>query len=180
VLIWFVGRDGKVFARFQGGRNASMVAKWVDEQLKKYEKEHPRTAVPFEPAECDEDGKCEALEDARAEKKPILLYFGREPGEKDKGKIKSQVKKCRKFEKGTLSSKKAAAVATGWVLLRFDVANPSHAELMKSFGAKDAPTLVMFEPAAKTPQVLGASLRGANLAFYLAKFSAPPDPPAKK
>jgi len=180
VLVWFVGRDGKVFSRFTGGRSASMVAKWLDEELKKYEKEHPRTAVPFEPAECDEKGKCAVLDEAREQNKPVLLYFGREPGEKDKGKIKTQVKKCRKFEKGALSSKKAASVARGWVLLRFDVSKPAHAKLLEALGLKDVPMLVMYEPGSDKPVHLGASLRGANLAYHLAKFSDPPKPPAKK
>jgi len=180
VLIWLVGRDGKLAARFKGGRNASMVAKWLDAELKKYEKDHPRTAVPFESAEFDEEGKCAALETAREDKKPILLYFGREPGEKDVRKAKSQVKKCRKFEKGTLSSKKAAAVAKGWVLLRFDVSQPAHAKLLASFGIKEAPALVMYGPGAATHVNIGTSLRGANLAYHLARFCEPPKAPAKK
>jgi hypothetical protein len=172
VLASLVGRDGKLAAACPGNKaySASSLAKWLDVELKKYEKLHPRTAVPFVAVELDELGECEALEAARRENKPVLLYFGRETGDKKLGK---QVKACRKFEKGTLGSKKAAAEAKGWLLLRFDLADVRHAAFAKKLGVQAAPALWMFEPGNKEPTSLGTKLRGANLAYFLKKFSAP-------
>ncbi|MHC4848296.1 MAG: hypothetical protein ACYTEG_07565 [Planctomycetota bacterium] len=172
VLAWLVGRDGKLAAACPGRKaySASSLAKWLDGELKKYEKLHPRTAVPFAPVELDELGECEALDAARRDNKPVLLYFGRETGEK---KLKAEVKACRKFEKGTLGSKKAAAEAKGWLLLRFDLADTRHAAFAKKLGVERAPALWMLEPGKKEPTSLGTKLRGANLAYFLKKFSAP-------
>jgi len=172
VLAWLVGRDGKLAAACPGNNaySASSLAKWLDGELKKYEKLHPRTAVPFVPAELDALGECEALDAARRDNRPVLLYFGRETGEK---KLKAEVKACRKFEKGTLGSKKAAAEAKGWLLLRFDLADARHAAFAKKLDVKAAPALLMFEPGSKEPTSLGTKLRGANLASFLKKFSAP-------
>ena len=172
VLAWLVGRDGKVVAACPGGKaySSSSLVKWLDEELSRYERLHPRTAVPFVAAELDESGVCESLDAARRENKPVLIYFGRESGEK---KLKKEVKACRKFEKGTLGSKKAATEAKGWLLLRFDLADTRHAAFAKKLGVEAAPALWMFEPGKKEPTSLGTKLRGANLAYFLTKFSAP-------
>ncbi|MHC4939478.1 MAG: hypothetical protein ACYTHK_10950 [Planctomycetota bacterium] len=164
VLAWLVGRDGTLVAACPGGKAyaASSLAKWLDEALRKYEKEHPRTAVPLVFAEVDGMGECPALDP----EKPALLYFGRESGDK------KQLKACRKFEKGALGSKKAARESTGWVLLRFDLAREDHAAFARKLGIQAAPALRIIPPG-RDPIDPGTKLRGANLAYYLKKFSAP-------
>jgi hypothetical protein len=171
VLAWLVGRDGKVVARCPGGKayNASGLSGWLEEELKKYEKLHPRTAVPLVAAELNEEGKCAALTEAVEAKKPVLIYCGRESGTK---KQKKEITACRKFEKGTLGSKKAATAAKGWVMLRLDLSDKKHAELAKTLGVTAAPALLLWEPGKDAPTNLGTKVRGPNLAYYLKKFSA--------
>jgi hypothetical protein len=170
VLAWLVGRDGKVVARCPGGKayNASGLAGWLDDELKKYEKLHPRTAVPLVAAELDDDGKCTVLSEAVEAKKPVLIYFGRESGTK---KQKKEISACRKFEKGTLGSKKAGAAAKGWVLLRFDLADEKHAAFAKALGVVAAPALLIWEPGSDKPTNIGTKVRGPNLAYHLKKIS---------
>ncbi len=165
-LAFLVGRDGKVVSKCPSPYSASSFTKWLGEEVVKYEKSHPRTRVPFVPPTM-EDGRCVEFDEAQQERKPILLYVGRETaGDK---KAKKQIKVCRKFEKGTLSSKKAAAEAKGWVLLRFDIADKRHAEFLKQFGVKTAPALLMFAPGAEKPTDLGTKVKGPNLAYHLKK-----------
>ena len=96
-----------------------------------------------------------------------------EAGENDARKTKSDIKACRKFEKGALGSKKAAAEAKGWTLLRFDLSDPRHAAFALKLGVRKAPALLVFERDKEAPTDLGTKLRGANLAYYLKKLSAP-------
>jgi len=173
---FLVARDGTVFNRCPGGKlySGSSFSKWLAEQAKAYDKKYPRTRVPFSMVEVV-DGRCEALDAAREGQKPILLYVGREETAKDDKSAKKQVKAARKFEKGTLGSKKAGEAAKGWTLLRFNLADPEHAKLLKPFGVEAAPALLMFLPGGEQPQDLGTKLKGPNLAYHLGKHA----PPAK-
>ena len=165
-LAYLVGSDGKVVSKCPSPYAASSFSKWLNEEITKYEKSHPRTRVPFVPPTI-EDEACVEFDEAKRERKPILIYVGRE-STADK-KLKKQIKACRKFEKGTLSSKKAATQAKGWVLLRFDIAEKKHAEFLKQFGVEAAPALLMFAPGAEKPTDLGTKMKGASLAYHLKK-----------
>jgi hypothetical protein len=167
-LAFLVDRDGKVVSKCPNGQtySASGFSRWLTGVVDKYERAHPRTRVPFVIAEPEEVGE------ALAARKPVLLYFGRDSYDKKDDKAKKQMKVCRKFEKGTLNSKKAAeeAQAGKWVLLRFDLAKKAHAELARKHGVAEAPTLVMYLPGANGPEVFaGAKLKGPNLAYRLKK-----------
>jgi hypothetical protein len=171
-LAFLVGRDGKVVSKCPGGQaySASGFSKWLSAEVDKYERAHPRTRVPFVVAEPDE------FESAREARKPVLLYFGRDSFDKKDSNAKKQAKACRKFEKGTLHSKKAAeqAKAGKWVLLRYDLANKEHAAFAKRLGVAEAPVLVMFPAGAEKPEIFaGAKLKGPNLAYHLKRARAP-------
>ena len=165
-LAFLVGRDGKVVSKCPSPYSASSFTKWLKDEVLKYEKSHPRTRVPFLPPTIEEE-TCVEFDEAKQARRPILIYVGRESGG-DK-KAKKQIKACRKFEKGTLSSKKAAAEAKGWVLLRFDIAEKKHAEFLKQFGVEAAPALLMFVPGTEKPTDLGTKVKGPNLAYHLKK-----------
>jgi len=171
--VFLVGRNGKVFARCPGAQaySASGLSKWLAAQIVAYAKRYPRTALAFQEAEITLEQnrpRCEALDAARRVGKPILLYVGREATPRDDRKAKAQVKAVRKFEKGTLSSKRAAAAAKGWTLLRLDISKPAHAALARGFGVKQAPTLLLWAPAMEKPRDLG-KLQPASLAYNLKK-----------
>ena len=86
------------------------------------------------------------------------------------------MKAARKLEKSALDSKKAAAAAEGWVLLRFDLGDESHARLAAGFGVEKAPALVLFAPGAEAGAEAGVLLKrgitGASLAYLLKKHAA--------
>ncbi len=165
-LAFLEGRNGKVVSKGPSPYSASSFTKWLNEEVLKYEKSHPRTRVPFLPPTIEEE-TCVEFDEAKQGRRPILIYVGRESG--DDKTAKKQIKACRKFEKGTLSSKKAAAEAKGWVLLRFDIAEKKHAEFLKRFGVEAAPALLMFAPGADEPTDLGTKVKGPNLAYHLKK-----------
>ena len=176
LLALVLGRDGKVFSLLSNGQQyqAGSLIKWADEQLAEYEKQFPSTRMPFTTGKVEiDDGTvtCAELDAARKAKKPLLLYFGR--GHFDaKDKIaKKENKLARKFEKGTLNSKKAAKEAAGWVLLRFDLANENHARLAAQLKVKAAPDLLMWLPTAEEPTVLGRRATGPKVAFHLKAFN---------
>jgi len=181
--VFVVTRAGSVQARCPNGKvySGGSLAKWMEEEAKKHEKLFPRFRVPFDPAEvtieATDDGEgaatCEALTNALQAGKPVLCYFGREPGLKDDKAIQKQIKACRKLEKAAFGSKKAAAEAKGWTLLRFDLSEKSHAKLANSYGVEAAPAVLLFAAGKKEPTDIGKRLKGANLAYHLKKGRAP-------
>ncbi|MHC4579802.1 MAG: hypothetical protein ACYTED_20690 [Planctomycetota bacterium] len=182
VQAFIVGRDGGVVSRCPDGRaySASSFSKWLEEQADSYDRKFPRTKVPFamaevSPATEEERARCEALEEAREARTPILLYVGREPAPSDDRKAKAQVKACRKIEKGALGSKKAAEAAKGWALLRLDLSRAEHRDLAKGLGVEQAPALLMLLPDREKPVDLGTKLKGSNLAYHLKKNASVED-----
>ena len=150
-------------------------AKWMKEEVDKYERTHPRTVVPLVMADLvSDDGKaysCPAFDEARESKKPVLLYVGRDARPEDSRKVKKEVKAARRLEKAAFSSKKAAAAAKGWVLLRLNLGEKEHAIFAKSLGIEKAPVVLMFLPDNEEPVDLGTRLKGANLEFHLKKHA---------
>jgi len=188
ILVFVVGADGKVFSSLMNGQQyqAAALSKWALEQANAYEKAHPSLRLPFVRAKValrgegtDAKAVCSALDEAREAKKPVLLYFGRSPvGGSDTPTVrgwkaaKKEAKRSRKFEKGTLNSKVAAKEATGWILLRFDLADTAAARLAKTWDVKAAPALVLFEPGASSARVLDRKISGYALAALLKKHKA--------
>jgi hypothetical protein len=177
VQAFVVARDGSVLSRCpnSAGHAASPFARWLDEQAKLHDKRYPRTKVPFAMAEItrdhDDRPRCGSLEEARESGKPILLYVGRDPRPEDERRVRKQIKAAQRFEKGTLGSKKAAEAARGWVLLRLNLAEKSHAAFASTLGVEAAPALLMFLPGEERPVDLGCKLKGPNLAFHLNKHA---------
>ena len=68
-LAFLVGRDGKVVSKCERAYSASSFSKWLAEEVKKYEKNHPRTRMPFVSA------KPADLEEARETGKPMFVVF---------------------------------------------------------------------------------------------------------
>lgn len=177
VQAFLVGWDGEVIARCPDAQahGATGFAEWLADQLRAFEKSHPRTAVPFVPADVEapegEPARCAALAEARAAKKPVLVYVGRDGREDDDRMAKAQTKRARSFEKATLGSKKAAAAAEGWVLLRLDLGDAAQARLAAQLGVKEAPALLALLPGAEGPQDLRLPAAG-SLAYFLQKNAA--------
>lgn len=178
VQVFLCGKDGKVQSRCADGQayDASSLSKWLEEALLAYEKEHPRTAVPFQPPELAGEGeeiRCEAIDAAREAGKPVLLYVGREGREEDARKLKAQVKSCRAFEKSCFGSKKTAEDAEGWLLLRFDLSDEAHAAFLQRYGIEEAPALRMIVAGEESPIDPGTKLKAANLSYHLKKHAPP-------
>jgi len=178
VQAFVLGADGEVIVRAPDAEvhQARSFARWAKAQADAYELEHPRTRVPFLPAEVEveEDGdvrsvRCAALEEARAAKRPALLYLGRGEREGQDRRLRAEVEAARRFERSTLDSKKAAEEAAGWVLLRLDLADATQAAFAAGLGVERAPALVLFLPGAEGGQVLRPGLTGAALAYLLRK-----------
>ena len=166
--------DGEVLSRAPNAQvyQPGSFVKWAKAQVDDYEKRFPLTRVPFVRSDVTEQGdgvRCAALDEAREAKKPVLLYFGRGERSGQAKKLRGEVKAARKFEKGTLGSKKAAEAAAGFVLIRFDLGEPHHATLANTFGVEKAPALVLIEPGAEAPELLKAKISGASLAYRLKK-----------
>jgi len=175
VQAFLVARDGTVFSRCADGQahGASGFSGWLKQEIARFEKQYPRTAFRFEAPDMDLiDGRpaSESFMAARRENKLILLYAGRDSaGRKDK-KLLKEVKASRKFEKGTLSSKKAAEAATGYVLFKIDLAGERQARWAKTKGIEKAPTLLLFLPGEEEPVDL-SRVKGASLAYHLKKHA---------
>lgn len=182
LLAFIVGRDGKVFSLLDNGQQyqASSLSKWAEEQANAYEKKHPTTRMPFARGSVrirregtDTKASSDEVDEAREKKQPILLYFGR-GYHAPKDKVgKREVKRARKFEKGALNSKKSAAQAKGWVLLRFDLADEEHAAFAKQHGVTEAPTLMMWTPAGEKPVTLDRKITTGSLVMKMKKALEP-------
>ena len=158
VLCWLLHADGEHTSTLQDGRQyqAAAMSKWLEEALAAYERDHPRTRVPFVRAEVTgtaEAPRLAALEAARGQQ-PVALYVGRDRFEPDDKVARSESRKARSFEKAVLGSKKAAEAATGWVLLRLDLADPLHAAAARALGATTAPCLLLLPVGAEQAEVL--------------------------
>lgn len=175
VQAFLVARDGSVFSRCPDGRaqSASGFSSWLRDEIAKFEKKYPRTAFPFERPDMDLiDGRpaSESFMAAQRGDKPILLYAGRDSaGPKDR-KARKEVKAARKFEKGTLSNKKAAAAAGGYVLFQIDLADERQAKWARTKGIEKAPTLLLFLPGERAPIDL-SKVKGNSLAYHLKKHA---------
>lgn len=175
-LAFLVARDGQVLSKCPNPYSGSSFAKWMEEEVKEYERTHPRTAVPLVMAGLvkDEDGKsysCPAFDEAREAGKPVLLYAGRDARPDDSRKLKKEVKAARRLEKRAFGSKKAAEAAKGWVLLRLNLGEKEHAVYAKSLGIESAPAVLMFLPGEEKPVDLGTRIRGANLEYHFKKHA---------
>ena len=174
-----VGADGEVVARApdQTAYQGKALAKWLEETLAAYEREHPRTALPLVRADVTGEGEgarrqvaCAALDAARAEGRPALLYFGRDAAPKEEKKLAKEVAAARKFEGKSLDSKAAAEAAEGFLLLRFDLGNEDHARLAADLGVTEAPTVLLVVPGEEAPVALGAPDAG-KLRYHLKKHA---------
>jgi hypothetical protein len=175
VQVFLVARDGAVFSRCPDGQthSASGLSSWLKDEIGKYEKKYPRTAFRFERPDMDLINGRPASESflaAQRGNKPILLYAGRgSAGPKDR-KARKEVKASRKFEKGALSSTKAAEAARGYVLFQIDLADERQAKWAKTKGIERAPTLLLYLPGEKAPIDL-SKVSGNSLAYHLKKHA---------
>jgi hypothetical protein len=175
VQAFVVASSGEVIERCPDGTayGASAFAKWLREHALAYAKKHPRTAVPFQPAEVVEQGdswRCAAFDAARKEGKPVLLYFGREARKSDAKAVKKEAAASRKLESKTLDSKSVAEAAKGFVLLRFDLAEEGHRAFAKTLGVTAAPALLAYGPGAEKPEVWDAKISSSSLSYRLKKL----------
>lgn len=175
VQAFLVARDGSVFSRCPDGRahSASGFASWLRDEIGKFEKKYPRTAFAFERPDMDLiDGRpaSESFIAAQRGGKPILLYAGRDSADAKDRKARKEIKAARKFEKGTLSNKRAAEAAKGYVLFQIDLADERQAKWAKTKGIEKAPTLLLFLPDERAPIDL-SKVKGNSLAFHLKKHA---------
>lgn len=180
--VFVVAHDGKVIARCDDrtAHQPKAFIEWMKGQAGSWEKEHPRTKVPFIPADTTVKGEgaartasCAALEEAIKAATPVLLYFARESADAKDKKAIAEAAECRKFEKGTLGSASAAEAASGWVLLRLDTAEVAGALLAARYGVTTVPALVALLPAEEKPVVMGAATSAGSLALLLGKHGKP-------
>lgn len=173
--------DGKVRARAPDAamHQAAAFARWLDDEADRYEKDHPPTRLPFARGDlerAEEEGaapRCDAVEAARKDGRPALLYFGRDPVADPTREAKKEIRASQKFERRTLDSEKAADAAKrveGLVLLRFDRGDPEAAAYARTFGVKRAPCLVLLAREGGEPKLLDAGTSGASLAYQLEKL----------
>ena len=115
VLAFVVAADGTVQGRAPDAvpYQAGSFGKWLVEQAKVFEREHPRLRMKFVLSELTkgEPPACAALDAARKEEKTVLLYFGRGAKADATRAEKKEIVASTKFEKKTLDSKSAAEAA---------------------------------------------------------------------
>jgi hypothetical protein len=175
VLVFLLAPDGSLVERCPpaSAYQASLFAKWLRERLDRYEREHPRTKVPFVRAAVTRSGDratCPELEAARKEGKPVLLYLGRDARPGDDRKARAEVKAARAFEKKQLGSERTAEAAKGWALFRLDLGDPDHAAAARALGVEKAPSVLMFLPG-EAPVDLSGKLRSGSLVYHLRKHA---------
>jgi NADH dehydrogenase/NADH:ubiquinone oxidoreductase subunit G len=177
ILAFVVDFEGKVVSKIDTNKayQPKAFADWLKEQADQWERDHPRTRIPFMPAEVTLEGEgtdttpvCAALDEAREAKKSVVIYVGNEADKTAPKKDRAEAAKARKFEKKTLNSKKAAKAAEGWVLLRLDRSKKAHRALADGLGVKEAPSLVLIVDG-KEPLVLKGTTSGSALAYKLEK-----------
>jgi hypothetical protein len=178
VLAFVAQSDGTVLEKAKDAYTPSSFAKWLNRMADKVERANPKTRVPLVRADVVAEGegaarkvRCAALDAAREAGKPVLVYVGRSSGADDGKAEKTQVATSRRFEKGTLSAKSAAAACEGWVLLHLDLRDPDHRIVAKTLGVEKAPALLMLLPGAEKPESLGTKLSGQSLAYKLKKHA---------
>lgn len=175
LLALLVGVDGEVESLLSNNQqyNVGGLTKWLDGQLKAYEKAHPRTRLPFVLADVQLRGtgpeakaSCSDAERAHDAGQPVLIFVGRERfGEKDKA-AKKEYKKARSFQKKVLDAKSVEKQKAGWTFLRLDLADDGHKTLAASWGITAAPGLLAWLPGEEAPKDLGPRVN----AFALAKL----------
>ena len=177
VLAFVTDASGRVIEMAKNTQQPSAFAKWLEEQADEYERKHPTTRVPLIRAKVSGEGEgddrtvsCDVLDEALSEGRAVLLYVGRSERDGDDKKARSQASASRKFEKGTLASKKAAEAASRAVLLRLDIGDPDHARLAAKLGVEKVPTLLLWQPGAEQPDDLGGRISGAALTGKLKKL----------
>lgn len=154
-------------------------AKWLKEQADAFDKAHPVTRLAFAAAEVTSEGEgaakkwsCPAIDAAKKDGRPVLVYVTRgERADADKA-AKAQAAASRKMEKGVLDSEQASKAADGWTLVKLDVADPDQLAYAKTLGADKAPALLVVVPGEEKPQALDAAITGEALAFKLKKLAA--------
>jgi hypothetical protein len=153
-------------------------AKWLKEQADAFEKTRVATRIAFVAAEVVSEGEgasakwtCPAIDAAKKDGKPVLVYVTRgERPDADKA-AKAQAAASRKLEKGLLDSEQAAKAAEGWTLVKLDLADAGHLAYAKTLGADKAPALLLLVPGEEKPQTVDAATTGDALAFKLKKFA---------
>lgn len=183
--LFVVSPAGKVVARCATETTyaPSQAAEWLTEQAAAWERDHPRTAVPFRSAQVGVAGGetvCAAFDEARAAGRPVLVYVAREGvAENRDEKVTKELRArraeaaaCREVERGALDSKLAADAAEGVALLRLDLGDDAHAKWALALGVEKAPALLLFVPGEEKPVVLPKTLSGADLAARLKKLAS--------
>jgi hypothetical protein len=181
VQVFVVTPDGGQVARAprEQAYAPAEFAKWLKEQADAFEKAHPATRIAFVAAEVavEVDGttrkvSCPALDAARRDAEPVLVYVARADHPDAEKSAKLQAAACRKLEKGLLGSEAAAKALEGWTCLRFDVADADQAAFAKTLGVDKAPALLAIVPGEEKPVVLDTTVAGEALAFKLRKLVA--------
>lgn len=187
--LFVVSPGGKVVARCATEKTfvASQAAEWLTEQATAWEREHPRTAIPFRSAQVAVSGDaavCAAVDEARAAGRPVLVYVAREgvsetreeKTTKEQRARRAEAAACRDLERSALDSKLAAEAAEGVALVRLDLGDEAHAKWALSLGVEKAPALLLFAPGEEKPVALPKTITGADLAARLRKLAAKPAP----
>lgn len=154
-------------------------AKWLKGEADAFEKTHVATRIAFAAAEIKTEiqgtttkWSCAAIDAAKKDAKPVLVYVSRgERADADKT-AKAQAAASRKLEKGLLDSEQAAKAVEGWTLVKLDVAEADQLAYAKLLGADKAPVLLAFGPGDDKPQALDLTITGEALAFKLKKLAA--------
>lgn len=187
--LFVVSPGGKVVARCATEKTfvASQAAEWLTEQAAAWEREHPRTAIPFRSAQVAVTGEvavCAAVDEARAAGRPVLVYVAREgvaenrdeKTTKEQRARRAEASACRDLERGALDSKLAADAADGVTLVRIDLGDDAHAKWALALGVEKAPALLLFSPGEEKPVVLSKTITGSDLAARFKKLAAKSGP----
>jgi hypothetical protein len=153
-------------------------AKWLKEQADAFEKTHAATRIAFAAADVKTEvagtttkWTCAAIDAAKKDMKPVLVYVTRgERADADKT-AKAQAAASRKLEKSLFDSDQAAKAAEGWTLLKLDVAEADQLAYAKLLGADRAPALLALVPGEEKPQAIDLTITGEVLAFKLKKLA---------
>ena len=178
ILAFFVGVDGTVESMLDGGKQYGVgsFCKWLEEQVKAYEKAHPKTRLPFvltDVMEADGSYTCKAASDAHEAGQRVLLFFGRERFDPKDKPAKKEAKLTRSFAKKVLNAQAAEKQKEGFVFLRFDVSDEAHAAYAKQLGPEQIPALFMWLPGESAPTDLGKRISGSGLAQAMKKSREP-------
>lgn len=152
VLVWVLDAKESVIGAPSAGEYQAPgpFAKWLSEM--KVEHDRKTARIPPEMAVQWEESSATVMEGVTSaidQGKPVFVYVAIPQERQDEKEWKAARKECLKFEHGALADKGLAELAAKCYSVRLDFSDDAVKDLVKAWGVKRAPALVLIDPKKK-------------------------------